>query len=344
MNLRRAAAALSAALTLALGGAGVAAAATPGAGLSGTGPSGTDPSARAPIPVPYQFPAGIVHAAGGPAVQLAGANDWSCRPGADKPRPVVLLHGTSGGAVTNWATYGPLLHNEGYCVFALTYGALPGQPWPVGELGGYDDILGVSVPQVGGFVDRVLEATGAEQVDLVGHSQGTLVSALVAKHERPGRVGTVASIAPLWHGTTGSSISGTIATALAGGDRARAEQMVPALAQMEIGSPVMDRLWEGGTPYAPGVRYTNLVTRHEQVVEPYTSGLEPGPLATNIVVQDGCEQNHAEHLAIVADPRTADHVLNALDPDRPREPRCEQVVGYLGAVQPMPQLPGVAGS
>ena len=330
----RAASALGAALALALTGAGAATAAGPG----------TDPSTRAPIPVPYQFPAGIVHAAGGPAVQLAGANDWSCTPSADKPRPVVLLHGTSGGAVTNWATYGPLLHNEGYCVFALTYGALPGQPWPISELGGFDDIMEVSVPQVGEFVDRVLDATGAEQVDLVGHSQGTLVSALVAKHERPGRVGTVASIAPLWHGTTGSSISGTIATALAGGDRARAEQMVPALAQMAVGSPVMTQLWEGGTPYAPGVRYTNLATRHEQVVKPFTSGLEPGPLATNIVVQDGCEQNQADHLAIVADPRTADHVLNALDPAHPREPRCEHVAPYIGALPTLPQLPPMPGS
>lgn len=318
--MRAVAATVAAMVTLAFGPAG----------------AGADPSARAPIQVPHAFPVGIVQAAGGPAVQLPGANDWSCEPTAHKPRPVVLVHGTSGGAVTNWATYGPLLHNEGYCVFALTYGALPGQPWPISELGGLNDITEVSVPQVGGFVDRVLDATGAEQVDLVGHSQGTLVSALVAKHERPGRVGTVASIAPLWHGTTGSSLSGRVATALAGGDERRAQEMVPSLAQMGSGSPMMEHLWAGGTPYAPDVRYLNVVTRHEQVITPYTSGLVEGPLVTNIVIQDGCEQNHADHLAIVADPRTADHVLRALDPADQREPRCEPVAPYLGALPPLP--------
>ena len=38
------------------------------------------------------------------------------------PRPVVLVHGTAGNRSTNWQTYGPLLKNNGYCVFALDYG------------------------------------------------------------------------------------------------------------------------------------------------------------------------------------------------------------------------------
>lgn len=297
--------------------------------------TGTDPSVRAPIPVPYLFFAGAAMAFGGPGAQLPGANDWSCRSTADKPRPVVLVHGTSGGAVTNWATYGPLLHNEGYCVYTLTYGALPDSLWPVDELGGLSDIMEVSVPQVGRFVDHVLESTGADQVDLVGHSQGTLVSALVAKTERPGRVHTVASIAPLWRGTSGS-MTGQVATQVADGDPARAAGIVPSLAQMAPGSPMLEQLWTGGTPYAPGVHYLNIATRHDQVVRPFTSGMEPGPLTTNIVVQDGCEQDQAEHLAIVADPRTADFVLNALDPAVPREPRCEAVTPYVGLI---PQAP-----
>lgn len=306
-----------------------------GAG-AGAANAGTDPSTRAPIPVPYSFFAGAVQAITAPGAPLAGTNDWNCEPTADKPRPVVLVHGTSGGAVTNWATYGPLLHNEGYCVYSLTYGALPGQTWPISELGGLSDITEVSVPQVGEFVDRVLASTGAEQVDLVGHSQGTLVSGLVAKHGRPGQVHTVASIAPLWRGS-GSTTSGQIGTALASGDRGRALEVAPAFGQMSPGSRVLEQLWSDGSPYAPDVEYLNLITRHEQVISPYTSGIVEGPRATNIVVQDGCEQNHADHLAIAADPRTADFVLNALDPDDAREPRCEAIAPYLG---PLPTPPG----
>ncbi|MCZ4655388.1 triacylglycerol lipase [Dietzia alimentaria] len=322
MRTLRAALAVTGAALLAVTGVGAA--------------NATDPSRRAPLPVPYSFFSGAARALTAPGAELPGANDWSCRPTADKPRPVVLVHGTSGGAVTNWATYGPLLHNEGYCVYTLTYGALPGQPWPVSLLGGLSDITEVSVPQVGEFVDRVLASTGAEQVDLIGHSQGTLVSGLVAKVGRPGKVNTVAAIAPLWHGSRGTG-SGAIGTALASGDRGRAVEIAPSLGQMAAGSETLELLWSGGTPYAPGVTYLNLVTRYDQLVRPYTSGVVEGPRATNITIQDGCEQNRAEHLAIASDPRTVDFVLNALDPADPREPRCEAVAPYLG---PIPTPPG----
>lgn len=325
MTILRTACGLIAAVTLALSGAGAA-----------NAQPTTDPSTRAPLPVPYSFFTGAAQALTAPGAELPGANDWSCRPTPDKPRPVVLVHGTSGGAVTNWATYGPLLHNEGYCVYTLTYGALPGQPWPVSLLGGLSDIAEVSVPQVSEFVDRVLGATGAEQVDLIGHSQGTIVSGLVAKTGRPGKVNTVAAIAPLWEGSRGTG-SAAIGTALASGDRGRAVEIAPSLGQMAVGSDLLETLWAGGSPYAPGVKYLNLVTVHEQVVQPFTSGIVEGPNATNVIIQDGCEQNHAEHLGIAADGRTADFILNALDPAHPREPRCEAVAPYVG---PIPSLPG----
>ena len=304
--------------------------------LSGTGAAqaaepGTDPSTRAPLPVTYTFLSGAALALGQPGAALPGTNDWSCTPTADKPRPVVLVHGTLGSGTTNWATYGPLLHNEGYCVYTLTYGATPGAAWPLSELGGVSDIQNVSVPQVARFVDRVLEATGAEQVDLVGHSQGTIVSGMVAKVARPGRVHTVASLAPLWHGTGGALLDQAL-TASSGGDRARIELAAGAATQMFPGSVLMDTLWEGGSPYADGVTYLNVVTRYDEAIIPYHSGLVPGPAATNVVVQDGCEQNLSEHVAVAADPRAADYVLNALDPENPRVPRCVAIAPVHGPV------------
>jgi len=308
--------------------AGVAVALAGATGTAAAQPT-TDPDARAPLPVPHAFLSGAAMAITQPGAALPGANDWSCRPSAHKPRPVVLVHGTSGSGTTNWATYGPLLHNEGYCVFTLTYGALPGTAWPISELGGLSDIRRVSVPQVADFVDRVLAATGAEQVDLVGHSQGTLVSGMVAKLERPGRVHTVASIAPLWEGT-GELATEHVLNRLPGG-RAQAEQILPpVLEQMFPGSALLAELWSGGSPYAPGVRYLNVATRYDEAIWPYTSGLVPGPLTTNVVVQDGCEQNLSEHVAVAADPRAADYVLAALDPTTPRTPRCVAIAPVHG--------------
>ncbi len=301
----------------------------PGAGAAHAAESGTDPSTRAPIPVGYHFLSGASLAITEPGAPLPGANDWTCRPTADKPRPVVLVHGTLGSGTSNWATYGPLLHNEGYCVYTLTYGATPGAQWPLSELGGVSDIRAVSLPQVAQFVDRVLEATGAEQVDMVGHSQGTLISGLVAKTERPGRVHTVASLAPLWRGT-GGSVADQMLTASSGGERDALESGAGPLPQIFPGSLLLQELWAGGTPYAPGVRYLNVATRYDEAVLPYTSGLVPGPLTTNVVVQDGCEQDLSEHVAVAADPRAADHVLAALDPDTPREPRCEAIAPVHG--------------
>ena len=317
-NRARVAGAVALATTLAIGTCGIAPA-----------------EPRQPLPVPYTFLSGAVAELTRPGAPLPGADDWGCVVGAEHPRPVVLVHGTLGGGADNWATYGPLLHNEGYCVFTLTYGAVDDAGWPLSAVGGVRSIEQVAVPQVAEFVDRVLEATGAEQVDLVGHSQGTLVAGAVAKWARPGRVHSVVSLAALWQGTGGSTVQTLLdanpaaRAALAGHPLASAESMLP-------GSAFLRRLWEGGSPYAPGVQYTNISTRYDEAVWPYTSGLVPGAAVVNHTVQDGCEIDVAEHAALASDPRAADYVLQALDPGTPRTIRCVPVAPVHGAVGEVP--------
>ena len=55
----------------------------------------------------------------------SGANDFSCKPSAVHPRPIVLVHGLSANMQLNWSYLAPKLKERGYCVFALTYGLDP---------------------------------------------------------------------------------------------------------------------------------------------------------------------------------------------------------------------------
>ena len=107
-----------------------------------------------------------------------GANNWKCRPTSRHPRPVVLVHGTAGNKNTNWQTYAPLLANNGYCVFALTYGVSAGTPKGVDQFGGLDKIE-TSAQQLKAFVTKVRKATGAKQGRhpraLAGHADAELL-------------------------------------------------------------------------------------------------------------------------------------------------------------------------
>ena len=102
-----------------------------------------------------------------------GANDFDCKPSPVHPRPVVLVHGLGANMGENWGYHSPLLAAEGYCVFALTYGLSP-QSQALREIGGVIPIEESAV-ELKSFVERVLEATGAPEVDLVGHSEGTFM-------------------------------------------------------------------------------------------------------------------------------------------------------------------------
>jgi triacylglycerol lipase len=285
------------------------------------------PSAAADdsLPVPYQFiPSALL--GGMPDADAPGTNDWSCKPTPAHPRPVVLVHGTAGNRSTNWQTYGPLLHNNGYCVFALTYGVAPGTVYPLNALGGMNDIAS-SAQELADFVDRVLRATGAGQVDIVGHSQGTLMPDYYAKFLGGApRIHAYVSLAPLWHGTGLGDVKPLLAAAF--GDAA--DQPAPfcaACTQMSTSSDFIAMMRAGGVA-VPGIRYTNIVSRYDELVQPYTSGIEPG--MTNIVLQDLCPLDFTEHFEIAADRNATVLVLNALDPAHPRPLSCVPVLPFVG--------------
>ncbi|AHH15005.1 putative lipase, alpha/beta hydrolase family [Nocardia nova SH22a] len=297
-----------------------AAAALLGALHAGFATAHADPTPPQPYPVPEQFLIDAIHGAlQGGAASPPGTNDWSCKPSAAHPEPVVLIHGFLANRTDNWQTYGPLLANNGYCVFALTYGSPDGNPDAL--LGGLTSMQS-SAATLDAFVDRVRQATGADKVDLVGHSEGaTMPYWYIKLGGGAAKVGKMIGLAPAVHGLGGQAATGTgISTGSANG---------PAAFQFLGTSDFVRQLAEGGIT-VPGVTYTQIVTRYDDVVIPYTTGIIDEPGSTNYVVQNLCPQDYADHLSINSDPATARLVLNALDPDHPQPVECTLVLPAIG--------------
>jgi triacylglycerol esterase/lipase EstA (alpha/beta hydrolase family) len=300
----------------------VAMAATPPAGAAAAGPSN--------YPVPYGFLPAAVLAGAQPDTDPPGANIWTCVPSGAHPAPVVLVHGLAGNKNDNWQTFAPLLANNGYCVYALTYGTNPGDPLPLNQVGGRAPMEN-SATELAAFVTKVLAATGATKVDILGHSEGTQVPDYYAKFLGGARyIDKYVSLAPLWHGTdvAGTAALEQLATAFGFGAAPAAllASSCASCVEFGVGSPYYRHL---GNPVVPGIAYTNIVTRYDELVMPYTSGIQAG--MTNIVVQDQCPTDFSEHLEIAADPVAAADVLNALDPAHPRPVPCRLVLPLIGA-------------
>jgi triacylglycerol lipase len=291
-------------------------------------------ASAASYPVSYDFTQGLLAQGTSPDSPPPGANDWSCHPSAAHPRPVVLVHGLLANQTDNWQTISPLLANRGYCVFSLTYGTKPDVSFPGYQPGGLTT-MEESAQQLSGFVDRVRTATGAGHVDIVGHSEGSLMPDYYVKFLGGDRVVRhYIGITTLWHGTNLAGLASVDQIAKAFGLSSGAEQAVSSSCascpEFLAGSDFLAKLRDGGIA-VPGVTYTSIVTRNDELVSPYTSGIESAPNMTNLVVQKQCPLDQAEHVSMAADPVVAQDILNALDPKHPGPVPCTLVLPLVGA-------------
>jgi triacylglycerol lipase len=87
-------------------------------------------------------------------------------------------------------------------------------------------------------------------------------------------------VTTLWHGTNLAGLASIDQIGKAFGISSGAEEAVSAFCascpEFLAGSDFLARLREGGIA-VPGVTYTSIVTRNDELVVPYTSGIESAP-------------------------------------------------------------------
>ncbi|WP_410674901.1 esterase/lipase family protein [Amycolatopsis sp. cmx-4-68] len=247
-----------------------------------------------------------------PAQAAAGGNnDFACRPSAAHPNPVVLLHGTFATYYEDLNFLQADLAARGYCTFSLTYGAYPQFPF----VGGLAPVAESSL-EIKDFVEKVRAATGAAKVDVVGHSEGGLQAIYLAKMQGIQReLGQVVAIAPPTHGANASGLL-TLAYTLLG--KSTWDTIVQT-----IGLPVFADELDGGAaivalntgPVAqPGIGYTIITSRHDELVTPTETSFIREPGVRNQYVQDFCPFDPVGHIGEAYDLNVWHLVRTALDP------------------------------
>ncbi len=227
------------------------------------------------------YPLGAVDVALGAVVErVAGVVDP-----AEDVAPVVLVHGY-GSIKSHWLTLQVALRRIGVSdVSAINYNA-----WR-------DDIREIGA-QLVAHVDEVLERTGAEKVNLVGHSMGGLVIRhavdVLGLHDRVDRAVTIAS-------PHGGSAFAYLAGAVPGQRR-----MTHAAAQMRPGSRFLRQLDTAARENIEStVRWTALYSTGDFIVAGRSAKLRT-PEARNIRVDaDG-------HVAVLMSPTVVQTVCSVL--------------------------------
>ncbi len=204
---------------------------------------------------------------------------WQARPTLDRPYPVVLIHGTI-SSKNVWQNLVNSLREDGFVVFAPDYGVHGTQDIPA------------STEDVGAYIEQVLAATGAEQVDIVGHSQGGLLARYWI-NEMGGEeyVHHLVTLGSPHKGTTilgmlGGMVTGETTQRMAAATIRRV--FGAAGMQQVIGSPLLDTL-AASPDTRPLIRYSCFATRNDTTVVPQENcflDATDNPLVRNDFLQD----------------------------------------------------------
>lgn len=196
-----------------------------------------------------------------------GINDPECVPTGAVKEPVILLHGTSNNA-TAWEKLVPVLQEQGMCVWAFDYGAddatLQNAIPSAKAIGDLDE----SAQEIAAQVAKVREVTGAEMVNLVGHSQGGLHTKTYEQvYGEPGTVARVVAVGGNYHGTTLGGAADALKPLILGAPKLAAFLASTAAIQQVYFSDFYARLNELPDTVA-GVQYTSIYSPADATVTP----------------------------------------------------------------------------
>ena len=175
-------------------------------------------------------------------------DDWRAAPSAQRPWPVVLVHGTS-ASTGDYMELARELRELGWAVFIPTYGNRATNP------------IEDSAEQVLAYINQVLYATGAEKVIIVGHSQGgVLARYLIKRLEGASKVKHLISLSSPHHGTSLGGMLNVLVNSERSADfmiRMINNYFGPAGMQQIVGSDFLTDLNADGDT-VPGPGYTCL--------------------------------------------------------------------------------------
>ncbi|SKN96163.1 Putative triacylglycerol lipase precursor [Mycobacteroides abscessus subsp. bolletii] len=139
------------------------------------------------------------------APSLTPSEDAGQATGSTKYLPVILVHGTWSNTATEFEpTLLPALEAAGIQAFTYNYGRIPLLPINLirGPDAGAEAPIENSTQRLAQEIAKVLAATGASQVNLIGASQGGLVIKNYLAHATDNAVANVVDINATNHGTT----------------------------------------------------------------------------------------------------------------------------------------------
>lgn len=207
------------------------------------------------------------------ALQCTGAIEAGSRP------PILLIHGTTSSVEANWSWN--------------WVRALDARRWPHCELS-LPDSGNADIQTAGEYVAAAIPAmsrrAGGQRIDVVGHSQGGMVVRWALKYW-PDTRSKVDDVVGLASSNYGTQVFNTLCLT---------SFCSAANWQQRRGSAFLTALNRGADAW-PGISYTQVATRYDEVVVPFDSTFlrdEPSSSVVNTTVQDVCPTEVVEHFGM----------------------------------------------